>query len=94
MRQLKYTVRTSNKYKRELRKVLSRGYQLQKLDRVIEIIASGENLPAKYAARPLHGNMEGYRECHVEFDWVLVYRIYQDELILLLTGTGTHSDIF
>ncbi len=94
MRQLKYTVRTSNKYKRELRKVLSRGYQLQKLDRVIEIIASGENLPAKYADHPLHGNMEGYRECHVEFDWVLVYRIYQDELILLLTGTGTHSDIF
>ena len=90
----KYTVRTSKRYRRELKIVLSRGKDESKLKEVIKILAAGENLPAKYADHPLAGKWKGYRECHIEPNWLLVYRIHDDILVLALMSTGTHSDIF
>lgn len=90
----KYTVRTSKRYRRELKIVLSRGKDESKLEKVIEILAAGENLPARCVDHPLSGKWKGYRECHIEPNWLLVYRIHDDILVLALMSTGTHSDIF
>lgn len=90
----KYTIEMSSRYKKELRKMLRRGADESKIIYVIDILASGEMLPQSYKDHQLHGKFEGLRECHVTPDWVLVYRIDGDKLILALTRTGTHSDIF
>ncbi|MBQ3586267.1 MAG: type II toxin-antitoxin system YafQ family toxin [Synergistaceae bacterium] len=89
-----YSVRTSKRYRRELKTVLSRGKDESKLEEVIDILASGESLPPRYADHPLSGKWKGYRECHIEPNWLLVYSIHDDVLVLALMSTGTHSDIF
>jgi addiction module toxin, RelE/StbE family len=61
---------------------------------VIEILAKGEPLPEKHKDHPLVSNWSGYRECHIQSDWLLIYKYKDDELILSLTATGTHSDLF
>ena len=90
----KYTIEASTRYKKELRKMLKRGADENKMNYVVNMLASGESLPSHYEDHPLHGKFLGFRECHVTPDWVLVYRIDGDRLILALTRTGTHSDIF
>ena len=67
---------------------------LELLDEFIQILLKREKLPEKYHDHPLTGNWHGYRDCHIEPDWVLIYRIDDDALILLATRTGTHSDLF
>ncbi|MBR0167767.1 MAG: type II toxin-antitoxin system YafQ family toxin [Synergistaceae bacterium] len=89
-----YSVRTSKRYRRELKTVLSRGKDESKLEEVIDILASGESLSPRYADHPLSGKWKGYRECHIEPNWLLVYSIHDDVLVLALMSTGTHSDIF
>lgn len=89
-----YDVRTSKRYRRELKKVRSRGKDESKLETAIDILASGRTLPPDYSDHQLSGKMKEFRECHIEPNWLLVYRIYQNELILVLMSTGTHQDIF
>jgi mRNA interferase YafQ len=69
---------------------------MSKLDKTITLLANGQPLPLHYRDHPLKGNFKGERECHVDGlgDWLLTYRIDKNKLILLLTGTGTHSDLF
>ena len=93
-RNRKYTVRVSKRYRRELKAVLLRGKDESKLEEVIDILASGEKLPPRYKDHTLSGQWKGYRECHIEPNWLLVYRIHDDVLVLALMSTGTHSDIF
>ena len=64
------------------------------LEEVIEILASGNPLPEKYQDHSLNGNYRDCRECHITPDWLLIYQIRKMELILYLTRTGTHSDLF
>ena len=90
----KYTIEASSRYKKELRKMLKRGADESKINYVINVLASGENLPSRYEDHPLHGIFQGLRECHITPDWLLVYRIDGNRLILALTRTGTHADIF
>ncbi|MBR4196431.1 MAG: type II toxin-antitoxin system YafQ family toxin [Synergistaceae bacterium] len=71
MKKRKYTVRTSKRYRRELKTVLSRGKDDSKLEEVIDILASGDTLPPRYEDNPLHGNFEGMRECHITPNWIL-----------------------
>ena len=61
---------------------------------VIEILAKGEPLPEKHKDHPLVSNWNGYRECHIQSDWLLIYKYKDNELILSLTATGSHSDLF
>lgn len=90
----KYKVKTSARYRREFKKIMKRGYDKNKIKTVIDILSSGEPLPEQYSDHDLHGNFKGFRECHIDYDWLLVYRIFKNELILFLMSTGTHSDIF
>ena len=67
---------------------------MQDLQEVITILASGQSLPEKYKDHQLIGNYTGYRECHIAPDWLLIYKIEEDILLLTLTRTGTHTDLF
>jgi len=63
------------------------------LKKVVDMLAMGETLPAEYLDHPLKGNRKGYRDCHILNDWVLIYKIKKDTLILVLAETGTHANI-
>jgi len=88
------TVRYSTKFKRDYKLVKGRGYDIMLLEEVLDILCSGQPLPPKYRDHNLTGNYEGFRGCHITPDWLLIYELAADELILYLTRTGTHSDLF
>lgn len=89
-----YTVKPSGRFKRDLKAVSKRGYNLALLTEVIKLLACGLPLPEKNKDHALSGDWSSYRECHITPDWLLIYRIDEDILILTLTRTGTHSDLF
>ena len=89
-----YSIWYSNKFKKDIRRAIKRGHNINQIQAIIELLASGESLPEKYKDHQLTGNWSGYRECHINPDWLLIYKIDDDMLILTLTRTGTHSDLF
>jgi mRNA interferase YafQ len=91
---MKYGVRVSNRFKKDMKRIQKRGYDPELMLSVIEKLANGEKLDTKYEDHLLTGNYGGYRECHITSDWLLVYQYKEQELILLLSRTGTHSDLF
>ena len=91
---MKYTVRRTKKFRKELKKMLRRGADLDKLETVVNILAAGETLPPQYHDHALTGDLEGTRDCHITPDWLLLYRIENDVLVLVLTRTGSHADLF
>lgn len=84
----------SNRFKKDLKLAAKRGYNLDLLENVVDTLARGEKLTEKFRDHELTGNYSGFRECHIQPDWLLVYRIENSELILFLSRTGTHSDLF
>lgn len=91
---MEYKIEYTSRFKKEYRLIKKRGYDIYLLATVIEILRKGEPLPAIYKDHPLHSNWSGYRECHIQSDWLLVYKYKNDALILSLTATDTHSDLF
>ena len=89
-----YRIAASTRFKRDLRIALKRGYNIALLEVVVTTLAAGDTLDERYLDHPLRGDYQGCRECHITPDWLLVYEIENDELILHLTRTGTHSDLF
>ena len=89
-----YAVRPSTRFQKDLKRIQKRGYDLALLTDVIKKLAAGEELPRKNRDHQLVGDYSGCRECHIAPDWLLVYEIDGTELILYLTRTGTHSDLF
>jgi mRNA interferase YafQ len=73
--------------------VIKRGKDISKLGYVLGVLSGGKILPAQYKDHKLSGDKIGFRECHIEPDWLLIYKIIEDELILSATATGTHSDL-
>lgn len=94
MRKTKYTVKTATQFKKDYKLAVKRGLNIKILDEAIAALAMGEQLPEKSRDHALTGNWAGHRECHIFPDWLLVYRIEDDVLVLTLVRTGTHSDIF
>lgn len=90
---MKYGIRKTSRYKRSLKKMLKRGKDIGKIADVVRRLANGETLPPQFRDHALAGNLAGLRDCHVENDWVLLYYIEQDVLVLVLADTGTHSDL-
>lgn len=91
---MKYEVKPSNQFKKDLKLAAKRGYKIELITDVIKKLANGEVLDSKYKDHQLSGNFGSYRECHILPDWLLIYRINNGELILYLTRTGTHGDLF
>ena len=91
---IKYTVKMTSGFKHDYKAVKRRGCDLNLLFNVVDMLSKGETLPEKYKDHALVGNWIGYRECHLMPDWLLIYKIDNDKLILVLTATGSHSDLF
>ena len=87
-----YNIKRTTQFKKDFKIVLKRGYKIDDLKYVLDILVSGQELSPKFKDHELTGNMKGYRECHIKPDWLLVYDI--EDNILTLYRTGTHSDIF
>lgn len=91
---MKYEVRFTTHFKKDLKLAIKQGKDSEKLFAVVGRLANGERLPEKYKDHALTGDWNGHRECHIQPDWLLIYRIEDDMLILTLARTGTHSDLF
>jgi len=91
---MSYEITYTKRFKKDLEIAKKRGKDLSKLFTIVEKLANGEELEVKYRDHTLSGDYDGYRECHIEPDWLLVYAIYDDCLVLALARTGTHSDLF
>lgn len=89
-----YKIVQTNNFKKRLKKLIKNGYDFNKIKVVVDLLEKGEKLPEKYKDHPLKGNFIGYRECHIEPDWLLVYKIQNDILVLTLVTTGSHSELF
>ena len=89
----KYKLYLTNSFKRDYKKIVKRGYDIKLMETVVDILLTGEALPEKNKDHALSGNWKGYRECHILPDWLLVYEVIEDRLILSLTATGSHSDL-
>lgn len=88
------TIKYQTAFKKDYKRIKKRGYDTRLLETVIDMLAEGKPLPAEYKDHGLSGDYKGCRECHISPDWLLVYEIIEKELLLYLTRTGTHSDIF
>lgn len=84
----------SNKFKKDLKLAVKRGYDIKLLENLVNRLANEEPLDPKYKDHTLSGDYSGFRECHITPDWLLVYQVINDELVLFLSRTGTHSDLF
>lgn len=89
-----YNIKPTNQFKKDLKTIQKRGYNLNLLTEVIQLLADGQKLPEKNRDHNLSGNFAGCRECHIASDWLLIYELSDSDLILYLTRTGTHSDLF
>ena len=88
------SIRFSNRFRRDLKQAARRGYNFDVLDEVVTTLADEKPLPERFYDHSLSGNYVGCRECHLAPDWLLIYRIRREELILYLMRTGSHSDLF
>ena len=86
------TLRRISQFKKDYKRCVKRGYDIEQLHTAIEVLANGKKLDAKYRDRSLLGDYRDCRECHIEPDWLLIYKLTEYELILI--RTGTHTDLF
>ena len=90
----KYTIRTTTQFKKDFKLAKRRNRNMNLLKEIIDKLANGEPLEEKYRDHALTGNWAGHRECHIQPDWLLVYCVENDVLVLTLSRTGSHSDLF
>ena len=91
---MKYNVCHTSAFKRDYKLMLKRHLPIEKLQTIVEKLRNGEELPPANRDHALTGNWANHRECHIAPDWLLIYQIHEDILILELTRTGSHSDLF
>ncbi|MBO5422739.1 MAG: type II toxin-antitoxin system YafQ family toxin [Fibrobacteraceae bacterium] len=90
----KYQIRITKKFKKSVKRATKRGKRIQKLKDIVEILAKGEEVSSAYKDHALTGNWIGHRELHIEPNWLLIYKIEENILILELVDTGSHADLF
>ena len=88
------TIKYSARFRKDYKAIKKRGYDTRLLEEVLSILVTEQPLPPKYCDHALIGNYKGHRECHITPDWLLIYKVKDNELVLELTRTGTHSDLF
>ncbi|EFC90951.1 addiction module toxin, RelE/StbE family [Dethiosulfovibrio peptidovorans DSM 11002] len=94
MRKTKLTVKPTSQFRKDYKLAFKRGLKIELIEDVISILAMAEELPPKNRDHALSGNWTGHRECHIQPDWLLIYRVEASVLVLTLTRTGTHADLF
>ena len=93
MRKTKYTVKYTTGFKKDYKRAIKRGLKTELLEHIVALLAMGEPLPEKNRDHMLFGDFAGCRECHITPYWLMIYEIYQNELLLYLTRTDPHSEI-
>ena len=88
------TIKYQAAFKKDYKRIVKRGYDMRLLEKVIELLANQKPLPEKNRDHQLSGDYAGCRECHITPDWLLIYEVADEEFILYLTRTGSHSDLF
>ena len=91
---MKYDLKYTSRFKKDFKQAKKQKKDIEKLFDVIERIANGEKLEAKWKDHALSGDYSGARECHIEPDWLLIYEIFDETLVLSLLRTGSHSELF
>ena len=86
------TVRYASQFKKDVKLIVKRGYKIERLYEGMKALENEDILDGKYKEHPLIGNYKGYLECHIEPDWLLIYKI--DGQDLYFARTGSHSDLF
>ncbi len=84
----------TSKFKKDYKLAIKRGLNIDLLDNTIRMLANSQPLPEEYCDHQLSGNWKGFRECHISPDWLLIYKVEKNVLVLTLSRTGTHSDLF
>ena len=87
-------VRYTNQLEKDIRRLVKRGYDISKFADTIKLLLQNDGMPERYRDHALKGKWSGFRDCHIEPDWVLIYHIDEDQLTLIASRTGTHSDLF
>ena len=91
---MKYKIVPSKRFEKDMKCCQKRGYDMQLIKDAIIVLAETGSLPAEYKPHPLHGDRKGQWECHIEPDWLLIWEQRDQEFILIMLNTGTHSDLF
>lgn len=91
---MSYTVIWTSRFKKDYKLLMKQGTDMSLLDDVIRLLSSGATLPEQYRDHALIGNYSDFRECHIKPDWLLIYSLSNDTLILTLSRTGSHSNLF
>ena len=86
------TLRLAGAFKKDLKRITKRNYDRALLEAVVDALRDGQQLPTARRDHPLKGEWKGWRECHIQPDWLLIYKTTDDEV--LLARTGTHADLF
>ena len=94
MRETKLTVKPTTQFRKDYKLAMKRGLRISLLEDIVSLLALGEPLPDKNKDHALSGDCVGHRECHIQPDWLLVYRVEENVLVLTLVRTGTHADLF
>ena len=89
-----YKIKFTRQFKKELKLAKKQGKNINKLFKIVDILAEKKVLDIKYKDHALISNYKGFRECHIEPDWLLVYEIMNDVLVLMLYRLGSHSELF
>lgn len=88
------TIKYHTLFKKDFRRIKKRGYDISRLEKIVELLANEVPLPEQFKDHNLSGNYNGFRECHIAPDWLLIYQVNNNELVLVLSRTGSHSDLF
>lgn len=88
------TIKYHTLFKKDFKRIKKRGYDISRLEKIVELLANEVPLPKQFKDHNLSGNYNGFRECHIAPDWLLIYQVNNNELVLVLSRTGSHSDLF
>lgn len=91
---MKYEVKFTTQFKKDIKRAKKQGKNLDKLFEVVELLANEIELDKKYKVHNLSGNYKGLKECHIEPDWLLIYEVIDTVLVLSLVRNGSHSELF
>lgn len=89
-----YELSNTGQFKKDFKLMLKRNYDILKLEKVLNLLQTGKSLPDKYKEHILKGNFKNHFDCHIEPDWILIYKRMDEEKLIILVRTGTHSDLF
>jgi len=89
-----YQFKTTNRFEKDLKKAVKSGKDVEKIKIIMKNIIDGKTLPQNFIDHKLEGNYTGYRECHIEPDWLLIYKIDKKAMEVVFVRTGTHSELF